>query len=103
MEKKDTRFKPGEGGRPKGSPNKVTKEIKERIEWVLGLLDESLEADLKALKSSEKVKLWLDLQEFVRPKLQRMNFDMGQPNDGLSKITFEVVRCGTNGGEQQGD
>lgn len=92
MEKKDNKFKPGEGGRPKGAKNKTTREIKERIEWVLEILDESLEDNLNELKAADKVKLWLDLQEFVRPKLQRMNLDLTTPDDAVSKITFEVVR-----------
>jgi hypothetical protein len=60
---KDTKFKPGNPGRPKGAKNKVTKEVKERIEWVLNLLDDTLEDDLEALKSAERVRLWIDLQE----------------------------------------
>lgn len=95
MEAKNTKpqiFKPGQGGRPKGATNKTTREYKERVEWVLGLLDESLESDLMELKAADKVKLWLDLQEFVRPKLQRMNLDLAPQDDKISKIVFEVVR-----------
>jgi hypothetical protein len=89
---KDTKFKLGNSGRPKGASNKLTREYKERVEWVLGLLDESLEADLKALKGGDRVRLWLDLQEYVRPKLQRMNLDVGADEKSISKITFEVVK-----------
>ena len=88
------KFLPGNTGRPKGAINKATREYKERVEWVLGLLDESLENDLKELRAADKVRLWLDLQEFVRPKLQRMNLDLGPTDDKISKITFEVVRSG---------
>lgn len=101
METKNTKpqiFKPGEGGRPKGAINKTTRAYKERVEWVLGLLDDSLEDDLNELKAAEKVKLWLDLQEFVRPKLQRMNLDLTTPDDAVSKITFEVVRSAKSEG-----
>jgi hypothetical protein len=85
---KDTKFKPGQGGRPKGAANKLTREYKERVEWVLGLLDETLEDDLRTLKGGERVRLWLDLQEYVRPKLQRMNLDVGadesiHPTNGI--------------------
>lgn len=92
MTKTDTKFKPGQGGRPKGVRNKVTRAYKERIEWVLGILDETLEADVKMMKAAEKVKLWMDLQEFIRPKLQRMNLDVGADEKSISKITFEVVK-----------
>lgn len=59
------------GGRKKGTINKVTKDHKERIEFVLGLLEETLEADIKAIGETERIKLWNSLQEFVRPKLAR--------------------------------
>jgi hypothetical protein len=86
------KFLPGNTGRPKGATNKSTREYKERVEWVLGLLDESLESDLKELRAADKVRLWLDLQEFVRPKLQRMNLDLTPQDDKISKIVFEVIR-----------
>lgn len=90
--KQDTRYKKGEGGRPKGVQNKVTRETKQRIEWVLNLLDDTLEDDLLKLRAGERVRLWIDLQEYVRPKLQRVNLDL-TPQDGrVQKITFEVVR-----------
>ena len=34
----------------------------------------------------------MNLQEFVRPKLQRMNVDLGPAEDKLTKITFEVIQ-----------
>ena len=86
-----TKFKPGQGGRPKGATNKITRETKERVEWVLELLDESLEESIEKLKASEKIKLWVDLQEYVRPKLQRMNLDVGVEDKKINKIIFEIV------------
>ena len=88
------KFKPGEGGRPKGSPNKITSEQKERIEWVLELLDETLEDSIRKLKPKDQVDLWMNLQEYIRPKLQRMNVDLGPVEDKLTKITFEVIQSG---------
>ena len=46
-------------GREKGSQNKATAAIKERIEQVLGDLDATLTADLKALKPEQRVELWV--------------------------------------------
>jgi hypothetical protein len=86
------KFERGEGGRPKGTPNKATSEHKERVEWVLGLLDETLEESIARLKPKDKVDLWLSLQEFIRPKLQRMNVDITPVEDKLTKITFEVIQ-----------
>ena len=88
---KNQGFKPGQGGRPKGAANKITREAKERVEWVLELLDETLEESISKLKASEKIKLWADLQEYVRPKLQRMNLDVGLEDKKINKIIFEIV------------
>jgi hypothetical protein len=85
-------FGKGNQGKPKGAVNKTTAEEKQRIEWVLSLLDERLEENLSLLRPKEQIELWLNLQEFVRPKLQRMNLDLGPADDKISKITFEVIR-----------
>ena len=95
MELKTTKpqlFRPGQGGRPKGATNKITRENKERVEWVLELLDETLEDSIRKLKPKDQVDLWMNLQEFIRPKLQRMNLDIAPPEDKVTKITFEVVK-----------
>ena len=64
------RGEPGPG-RPKGSKNKHTKEIIDRVKKVLDLLGETLEDDIKKLKPAERARMWESLQEYVRPKLQR--------------------------------
>ena len=94
IKSKDWLFKPGEGGRPKGALNKVTANQKERVEWVLALLDDTLEEDIRILKAEKRVELWSILQEFIRPKLQRMNVDITPVEDRITKITFEVVEAG---------
>ena len=66
------KFEKGHGGlKPKGVPNKKTQEQLKRIEYVLGLLDETIDKDIKALKEIERARLWADLQEYIRPKLAR--------------------------------
>ena len=75
-----------------GSCNKITTDQKERIEWVLELLDETLEDSIRKLKPKDQVDLWMNLQEYIRPKLQRMNLDIAPPEDKVTKITFEVVK-----------
>ena len=84
-------FKPGEGGRPKGIKNKITREIQAKVEWVLELLDETVEEDLKKMKPPDRIRLWADLQEYIRPKLQRVNLDVGTEDKVITKITFELV------------
>jgi len=79
------------GYKKKGTLNKLTVEAKQRIEKVLEILDESLETDLLALSPKEKVQLWMDLQEFIRPKLQRTQTDLTSKGETINKITFEVL------------
>ncbi len=91
-EKKRTQgFKPGEGGRPKGATNKITREIKDRAEWMLDLCDERIVESIAKLRPKELVDLSVSLQEFIRPKLQRVNLDVGKEDKTITKITFEIV------------
>jgi len=87
-------FLPGNKGKPKGSVNKVTREIKERIEWVLEILDDHVAEDLKKMRPADRVRLWADLQEYIRPKLMRTNVEFGDKDDHIVKFTFEVVPSG---------
>jgi len=85
-------FQPGGGkGRPKGTPNKLTTEKKQRLEWIVEELEETLEKDIATMKPKDRVELWLSLQEYIRPKLQRMNVDISPAEDRITKIIFEVV------------
>lgn len=59
------------GGKTKGSVNKKTQEAAMRVEYVLGLLEETIEKDIKLIEPKDRVKMWDSLQEYVRPKLQR--------------------------------
>ena len=76
-------------GSRKGIPNKRTKEAIERVEWVLGILEETLEADLKKLSHSQKTLMWKDLQEYVRPKLART--EMKHEGEISQKIKIEII------------
>ncbi len=84
-------FLPGNRGKPRGTPNRITRQNKERVEWVLELLEENLEQNVLKLKPKDQVDLWMNLQEYIRPKLQRMNVDISPPDDKLTRITFEVI------------
>ena len=87
-------FLPGNDGRPKGAKNKLTQEKKDKIAWVLSTLEVNLEEDILAMHSTDRVKLWLDLQEYVNPKLQRVTLDAAPEDNKITKITFEVVPAG---------
>ena len=75
-------------GRPKGAKDKFKQETKRRIDKVLTQLEETLEADIKALPDSQRVRLWTELQEYINPKLQRTEIK-GEITTGPKKIGFE--------------
>lgn len=91
------KFDKGNSGRPKGSLNKKSTAVKQRIEWVLDLLEESLEESIQKMRPTEKVRLWAELQEYVRPKLQRVNLEVGVEDKAITKIVFEIVPPGLPG------
>lgn len=58
------------GGRPKGSMNKATAEIRERyLQLIEGNFDQ-LETDLRTLKANERIKAIIELSKFVLPTLK---------------------------------
>lgn len=57
-------------GRPKGSPNKVTKKLRERISDFLEENWEKIEKDFDQLEPKERVSLFEKLLQYTVPKLQ---------------------------------
>jgi len=82
------------GGRKAGSTNKVTREQKERVEFVLSLLDSTLEKDIKEIGAVERVKLWNSLQEFIRPKLARTELTGQVEIKNISETTKFSIKSG---------
>jgi len=68
-------FKRGESGnpngRPRGSINKVSTAVRDRVIMILDGLYENIEDDLELLSAKERIDTWLKLLEFALPKLQR--------------------------------
>jgi hypothetical protein len=89
------KFLPGiGGGRPKGVKNKLSKLQQAQVEDMLERLDDFLEEDLRKMKPAERIRLWADLQEFIRPKKQRMNMVVEATDKQFTKIVIEVVKPG---------
>lgn len=76
------------GGRAKGTPNKITAELKE---WIAEILDngrEQFTEDLKSLNPADRIKVYLGLMNYVLPKQQSVsNENTGMVEGG---ITFVV-------------
>ena len=94
MSKTSTSFKPGEGGRPKGALNKIKQDRQDKIQLILSVGDDMVEEAMRKLKPKELLDIWVTLNEFLCPKMQRITLDTDAPEDKISKITFELVSAG---------
>jgi hypothetical protein len=56
-------------GRPKGSENKVTKQIKDSLDWVMERLESSIIEDINNSTGSRRIQLYTDLMNYMKPKL----------------------------------
>ena len=62
-------------GRPKGVPNKVTTDLKT---WIASILDDGrdkFKKDMDDLDSSERVKVYINLINYVLPKQQAVSVE----------------------------
>jgi hypothetical protein len=73
-------------GRPSGSKNKTTLQMKEYLQTVSEHLEDELLSDIDVLSPSERVKLWIQIQEFFIPKLSRQ-----QVQDSDNDININIV------------
>jgi hypothetical protein len=68
-------------GRPKGSPNKVTATAKEFLQMLSDELRETILNDISQLEPLDRVKVFIQLQEFLIPKLARKQIEpIGEDN-----------------------
>ena len=86
FEKDDSRI--NKSGRPKGSRNKATTEIRDKFQELIESNYEQLEKDLKSLRASERVKAIIDLAKFVLPTLKATEVDLSTSNN-FQPITIE--------------
>tara|TARA_R100000734_G_C3302889_1_gene93411 strand:+ start:340 stop:621 length:282 start_codon:yes stop_codon:yes gene_type:complete len=63
-------------GRPKGSSNKATNEIRQKFQDLIESNYDQLEKDLKTLRASERVKAIIDLAKFILPTLKATEIEV---------------------------
>lgn len=63
------------GGRKKGTPNKSTSKVKERIEDFINKNAEDMQIWFDDLESKDKVKYMLDMYQYAAPKLKSVEVD----------------------------
>ena len=59
------------GGREMGTPNKITKDIRESYQLLIENNLDRLEDDIRELSPKDRIEILIRLTEYVVPKLQR--------------------------------
>ena len=57
-------------GRKKGTPNKITKDLRESLQFFLETNEATFQATFDKLEPKDKIRYYIDLLPFVIPKLQ---------------------------------
>ena len=69
------------GGRQKGTPNRMTKELRSVLKDVLYQELEQIQTHLDILKPKERVELLIKLMPFVLPKVTSISHTTNEPLD----------------------
>jgi len=63
-------------GRPKGTPNKITADLRTKINAIVENQIDHIEADLQALEPKERLQIVEKLISYCVPKLQAQTFEI---------------------------
>ena len=84
-------------GRPVGSPNKTTAEIRNAFQLLVSNNIDTLQADLDSMKPTERVKAMLELMKFVLPTLRAVEITEERDFEGnqtINEITINIQHDG---------
>jgi hypothetical protein len=81
------RFAEGNTGRKAGSLNRATKDIRDAFSLLIQNNIDTLQKDLDSLEPKERVKLLLDMAQFVVPKLR--SIDLQTDEEEIVTIDFK--------------
>jgi len=78
------------GGREIGTPNTITKDIRERIEKIIDIHfnEKTFEKDLKQLDPEKRLTIMIKLLEFTLPKLQATKLE----SDSYTQVSINPKR-----------
>ena len=86
MRNSDGTFAEGNTGRKAGSLNRATKDIRDAFTLLIENNIDTLQEDLNGLEPKQRVKLLLDMAQFVVPKLR--NVDLKTDEKEIVTIDF---------------
>ena len=69
------------GGRQKGTPNKLTKELRSVLKDILYQELEQIQEHLETLNSKERVELLIKLMPYILPKVTSVSHMTNEPLD----------------------
>ena len=61
------------GGRAQGTPNKITKDLRDILKSVIAVELETIESRLNQLEAKERLEMTLKLMSYVMPKVQTID------------------------------
>lgn len=96
--KKGEDSKRNKNGRPKGSPNKTTAELKEIITRIVGNQLEHIENDLNKIRKNdpaEAMRLSQKFIDYVLPKQTKIDLE-GELTHKVSKVVIEIKKNNDN-------
>jgi hypothetical protein len=81
-------------GRPKGASNKTTKELRDVLHKIIEKNINTLAKDFRTLTPESRIRLLLQMTEFVLPKLQRTELNTGAENENGYEENFVILSNG---------
>lgn len=83
-------------GRPKGSPNKTTKEMKELLQAVLSNRLDQLEIDLDKMSPGTRWTILDKLTKYIMPALSKSDIEGTIDGDIKIKVVYDDLNGGDN-------
>jgi hypothetical protein len=69
------------GGRQQGTPNKLTKELREKLKVIMDVELDGINEMLNTLKPKQRIELIIKLLPYVLPKVEAVNYTENEPMD----------------------
>lgn len=83
---------PKSGGRQKGTPNRVTRDVREWLSKLINKSRRQIERDLQELEPKDRVMILERLMQYVVPKQQAIKADIANlTDDELSDVANRIL------------